>query len=62
MKIVKNATIPIQTCRICNCQVELTVKDFKKSNYHDDIVLYQCPICRTKQKVLFMLKGENNNA
>ena len=62
MKIVRQASIPIQTCRQCGCQVKLKVKDFKKSDYHDDIVLYQCPVCRNKQKVSFVLKGENNNA
>lgn len=53
MKIIKKSTIPVQVCKTCGCTVKIKTKDLELDDAGKAKTSYKCPICWTKNDVMF---------
>lgn len=58
MKIVKEPTVPQQTCKTCGCVFEITKADFQQSTFPLGETVCTCPFCRCEHKIVFNIKVE----
>lgn len=56
MKIVKEPTVPQQTCKKCGCVFEVTTEDFLQSTFPSGETVCTCPFCRCEHRVVFNIK------
>lgn len=53
MKILKEPTVPHQTCKKCGCIFEVKKEDFYQSQFPIGETVCKCPFCETEHVIVF---------
>lgn len=60
MKVIKKPRIPVQVCKKCGCVAQIKIKDLTLDYAGEAKTHFKCPICWTKNEVIFNEEAKND--